>query len=263
MSSRMGPWKLSQPNVIIGPIKGSGVLFGTPATDIIITFGQNNEIFGQGGNDFVYAGSGSAFVDLGVGNATVILGGGNNIVGSPGGNVTVLGGPAGHNAIELGDGNNVVRVGGTNDEILLGNGSNIVSGTQGMAFISTGAGNDRIHIGGGYNVVNAGAGTNSISGGTGHNIFVLPEAGNGLDKISGFTLTNGDLLDLQPSLAATSWTGDLATLNRYLLVTTSKGHTTLSIASHGTGSGAPVAVLSDAGHLGLSDLLSHNSIFTG
>jgi hypothetical protein len=94
-------------------------------------------------------------------------------------------------------------------------------------------------------------------------LFVLSEAGSGLDRISGFTETNGDLLDLQASLAGTTWTGDPAMLSHYLLVTSSKGNTTLSIASQGSGPGTPVAVLVGAGNLGLSDLLSHNSLFTG
>ncbi|HET6306923.1 MAG TPA: hypothetical protein VFG12_07040 [Rhodopila sp.] len=78
-----------------------------------------------------------------------------------------------------------------------------------MAFIGTGSGNDTIVLGGSGNAVYAGA--NSISGGTGDNTLGLPTAGHGLDTISGFTETNGDILDLRAALAATTWNGRSAT----------------------------------------------------
>ncbi len=42
--------------------------------------------------------------------------------------------------------------------------------------------------------------TNTITGSTAHNSFVLPKAGPGFDYITGFTETNGDVLDLRPGV---------------------------------------------------------------
>jgi Ca2+-binding RTX toxin-like protein len=138
----------------------------------------------------------------------------------------------------------------------------MVSGTQGMAFITTGSGNDTITVGGTGNTVNAGGGTNVIHGGTGGDTFVLPPASIGFDTITGFSETNGDLLNLAGALSATHWNGKSATLGNYLKVTDNNGSTTLSIAASGTGSGVAIANLSSAGNLGLADLLSHHSLLT-
>jgi hypothetical protein len=101
-----------------------------------------------------------------------------------------------------------------------------------------------------------------LSGGGGNETFVLPVAGNGTDTITGFTETNGDVLDLRPALAATLWNGMAATLANYLKVTDSGGSTILSVTPNGIGAGTVIATLSGAGNLGLSDLLSHNALQT-
>ena len=163
----------------------------------------------------------------------------------------------------LGNGNNTVQIGGTHDVILLGNGTNMVSGTQGMAFIATGSGNDTIRLGGSGSTVNAGGGTNAIFGGTGSDTFVLPKAGQGFDGITGFTETNGDLLDLRQALAATSWNHNAATLGNYLKVTDSGGSATLAIALSGSGAATSIATLNGSGNLLLADLVSHHSLLTG
>jgi Ca2+-binding RTX toxin-like protein len=184
------------------------------------------------------------------------------VVTGTNGNVTVTGAPGGVSSVTLGNGNNVVEIGGKGDIITLGNGNNVVSGTQGLAFITTGSGNDTITLGGSGSTVNAKGGTNVIHGGTGNDTFVLPPASTGFDTITGFTETNGDLLNLVSALAATHWNGALGTLGNYLKVTDSSGSTTLSIAANGTGAGIGIATLSGAGNLGLADLLSHHSLVT-
>ena len=162
----------------------------------------------------------------------------------------------------LGPGDDTVQVGGSHDIILLGNGTNLVSGTAGMAFIATGTGRDTIALGGSGSTVNAGGGTNTITGGSGGDTFVLPKASQGFDRISGFSETNGDRLDLRQALAATAWNHNPSTLGAYLMVTDSGGSATLSIAPTGTGTGTAIATLNGSGSLGLADLLSHHSLLT-
>ncbi len=154
-----------------------------------------------------------------------------------------------------------MQIGGQNEIILLGNGKNLVSGTQGMAFITTGSGNDTIKLGGSGSTVNAGAGTNSITGGTGHDTFVMAKAGQGFDGITGFTEANSDALDLRAALSATTWNHNAATLGNYLKVTDVGGNTLLAVANGGSGAGVQVAQLSGATY-GLTDLQSHHSLLT-
>jgi hypothetical protein len=77
--------------------------------------------------------------------------------------------------------------------------------------------------------------------------------------ITGFSETNGDVLNLVSPLQAAGW-NILAPLSNYLKVTDSGNNTTLSIASGGQGTGITIAVLNGSPNLGLSDLLSHNSL---
>ena len=249
-------------NYVNGPANGFGVLTGTPGQDVITAHGMGNAIFGEGGPDIINAGAGLAYVDVGGGSATVTLGGNLNAVVGGDGNVTVKGAPGGNTAVTLGNGADVVAVGGRNDVILLGNSGDMVSGTQGMAFITTGAGNDTITLGGAGSTVNAGGGSNTIVGGTGMDHFVLPKAGQGFDAITGFTETNGDVLNLRAALAATKWNGQASTLANYLKVTDSGGSATLSIAPTGSGAATAITTLVSSGNLGLSGLISHHSIQT-
>ncbi|WP_428393996.1 beta strand repeat-containing protein [Lichenicoccus sp.] len=249
-------------NYVNGPAGGHAVLTGTSGADVITAHGQYNAIFGKGGADIINAGDGAAAVMLGTGNASVTLGGSANLVIGGAGNVTVTGAPGGYTSVTLGSGNDIVQVGGSHDVILLGNGNNLVSGTARMAFIATGSGNDTITLEGSGSTVNAGGGTNTITGGSGGDSFVLPRASQGFDRITGFSETNGDVLDLREAMAGTQWNHRPATLGDYLKVTDSGGSATLSIAPTGSGAGTAIALLNGSGNVGLADLLSHHSLLT-
>ena len=243
-----------------GPAGGFGVLVGNGGQDVITAHGYFNAIYGGGGADFINAGSGLAYVDVAGGSATVTLGGDLNLVTGTNGNVTVSGAPGGLSTVTLGNGNDTITIGGKDDIVLLGNGNNVVSGGQGMEFITTGSGNDTITLGGTGNTVNAGGGSNVIHGGSGGDTFLLPAASHGFDTITGFSETNGDVLNLAAALSATEWNGRSATLGNFLKVTDNNGSTTLAIAPTGVGAGTAIATLSGAGNLGLADLLSHHSL---
>lgn len=232
-------------------------------SDSVTLYGSNDAVLAGNGQDTINgAPGGFTSVNLGNGSDSVTLGGSSDKVAAGNGIDTVSLTAGGSQSVTLGNGNNTVKLSGTNDVVKLGNGNNQVSGTQGMAFITTGVGNDTITLGGSGSTINADAGTNSITGGTGLDTFVLPTAGQGFDSISGFTETNGDVLDLRAALAATNWNHNAATLGNYLKVTNSSGNTMLAIASSGSGAGTGIATLTGAGNLGLADLLSHNSLLT-
>ena len=132
----------------------------------------------------------------------------------------------------------------------------------GATLIGTADG-DVITAYGSYNTISGGDGTDSIFGGTGNDIFILPSAARGFDTISGFSETNGDVLDLRQALAKTGWDGMMPSLGNYLLITDDgNDNTTLSTAGSSSASGLAIATLKGAGNLGLSDLLSHHALST-
>jgi hypothetical protein len=167
-------------------------------------------------------------------------------------------------------GNHSITIGGTGDVISAIGGTETVMAFLGGNTITTGAGNDTIRIAGSGNVVNAGAGTNQIEDTGSGNTIVLPGvlAGQGADAIHGFLLQGQDKLDLRSLLAATSWTGSVATLGNFLHVGAPDGSnpdgsdTVISVTPNGKIGGAShnVATLFDSGSISLSALLAHSLV---
>jgi hypothetical protein len=130
----------------------------------------------------------------------------------------------------------------------------LLYGTSGADVITANASFNTIYGNGGNDYVNATSG--------GYNTFVLPDAGQGVEIITGFSETNRDVLKLASTLLAAGYVPLLSNLSNHLKVTDSGSSTILSIASGGSGSGVEVAVLNGSANLGLSDLLSNNSLIT-
>jgi hypothetical protein len=105
-------------------------------------------------------------------------------------------------------------------------------------------------------VTNTG-GMNFLYGGGGNEMFVLPTAGTGADYINGFSLSNGDVLNLANALAAAGWNNNTATLGNYLQVSESAGNAIITIVPGGGGAGVMVAELAGVGTLTLSSLQAH------
>jgi Ca2+-binding RTX toxin-like protein len=276
-------------NGIVSGGNGSDTIGGSQGNSTI-TLGNGNDSLSLGGYyNLVTLGNGNDTITGPQGNTTVTLGNGSDIVTLAGyNNVVHVGTTTGTDYLDVGAGNEtitggggtlVVLAGGYGDVVTLGNGTDYVftapagpnpsvpAGVsapveQGSATVTTGSGNDTIQLAGYGNVVNAGGGMNFIHGGSGNDQFFLPTAGSGSDSITGFSETNGDILNLVAALAATGWNHASNTLGNYLQVTASGGNTTLSIVPTGTGAATPIAILMASGNLGLSDLLSHNSLKT-
>jgi hypothetical protein len=162
--------------------------------------------------------------------------------------------------INSGAGNDSIFLSGTGDVVITGNGANTVMGFVGGNTITTGSGNDDIRIGGAGNVVNAGLGDNVISDSGSSNTFVLPASG-GTDDFFGYVLQAGDLFDLRPLLAATTWNGGQSTLSNYLATTASPdgANMMLMVTRDGgmTGTSYIAATFNDSGAIPLADFLSH------
>jgi hypothetical protein len=133
-------------------------------------------------------------------------------------------------------------------------GFSLLYGTSGADVITAQASFNTIYGNGGNDFINATTG--------GHNTFVLPNAGQGVETITGFSETNGDVLNLASTLLAAGYIPLLTNLSNYLKVTGSGSSTILSIAPGGSGSSVQLAVLNGSAGLGLTDLLSHNSVIT-
>ena len=157
-------------------------------------------------------------------------------------------------------GNHALFIGGSHDVAILTGGTGNVQAYQGYNTITTGAGNDTIRIAGSENVVDAGAGTNSIEdSGTG-NKFVMPGAGNGMDHIYGYPMSNGDKFDFTTALKGTGWDGLASDVGNYLHVQNSGNDALISISNAANGAASLVADLHSVGPVSLSSLLA-NSVF--
>jgi hypothetical protein len=231
-----------------------------------ISLGNGNDTVSVGGYfDTVTLGNGNDSLTGPLGNATVTIGGGSDVVNLGGyDNIVDIGSGSGTDVINAGLGNEVIfggngsltiTAGGYSDNVTLGNGNDIVTGMQGNANVTTGAGNDTIVLSGYGNNVNAGGGMNFITGGAGNDTFFLPTANTGLDTITNFSLTNGDILNLTQALTASGLNVQASTLGNYLKVTEVGSNAMIGIAVGGSVSN--VAELVGVSSLTLAKLLPH------
>ena len=129
-----------------------------------------------------------------------------------------------------------------------------------------GHGNDTITANGDGSVIYGGPGTNTIKLNGSPQTVVLEQGG--LDKISGFQLGSGDVLDLKQVLAESQIDlgGDFSKLASYFSVSTSGSNATISFDPQGVGAGpgAALAVLNGAGaHTTLNTLINDGSFKIG
>jgi Ca2+-binding RTX toxin-like protein len=263
-------------NDTISGSEGSTTISLGNGTDNIDVGGFNNVVTLGNGNDTVTGSMGSSTLKLGTGNDVVSVTGYDNYIsaGSISGTDYIDAG-LGNETISGGNGNFVVLAGGYDNTITLGNGTDYVftspsgvanpslpAGTkvpaeEGEAIVTTGSGNDTIILAGYGNVVNAGGGMNFIAGGVGNDTFYLPDAGTGTDTITGFSLTNLDVLNLSTALKAAGWNNSTSTLGNYLKVSESGGNAIIAIAVGGNSSALTVAQLDGVTSLTLTTLQQH------
>ena len=172
---------------------------------------------------------------------TVVVGNGNDTI-------TAM---AELSTIDAGCGNDEITIGGILDTVVAGNGADVVNGCgTAWAVVDLGNGNDRVCLSGGYDIVTTGCGNdiisvtgrgnwidagssttfNEIHGGCGGDTFVI-DPGQGYDKIYGFSLRNGDVLDLAKFDAPGGWDGKMNDLTHWFATVVSGGDTVLESRS--------------------------------
>lgn len=241
----------------------NAVITGGTGNNTITELGTGAVITLGGGNNVVYDRAGTATVTTGVGNQVIELGGtGNNVtvgntlggttdttsIEAGSGGATVIAGNGNINVTASGAGNNIT-VGTGNDVINLGNYEGNERGVATTAPITAdtvhlGNGTNQVFLGGSGNTIYDGTGTDTIKGAAAGNDTFVINVGGGNVNISGFSLTNGDKLDLSSILPGAA----LATLGASVTVASQADalhatwtDTLLTIA--GTGGTAHVTLL--------------------
>lgn len=229
---------------------GHDVVYGSPATDSVITGTGHDLVYGNGGADIIYTGSGNDTIYGGDGGD--ILGGqnGNDVVNGEAGN-DILIGAAGLDTLNGGADNDFLSgqqdagllIGGSGDDTLLGHagndtlqgdsGNDRLYGLQGNDVITGGDDNDWLLGGIGNDTLNGDAGIDSLSGELGSDIM---DGGADADQmiemfdtnviilantlIAGAlgmdTFTNVERLNLQGGSASNLFDGRQATIQLYL-----------------------------------------------
>lgn len=249
------PLTLPSGNNVLIDNEPNAVIVGGAGNNQITEFGTKVSITLGNGNDIINDMAGGATIVVGTGNQQINLGGtGNSItVGSTNGgthDVTVINTGTGLATVVAGDGTMTINAGGANNTITVGSGNDTINlggpmrpppppggdqmgGLQApMGFSGTtagtiqvtadkltlGNGTNAVFIGGSGNTIYDGSGTDKIVGAdTGNNTFVL-NANGGTQTIAGFSLTNGDTIDLSSLLAG--YTVTAANLGTYITLST-------------------------------------------
>ena len=143
-----------------------------------------------------------------------------------------------------------------------GNGGNDnISGHDGNDVLNGGDGNDNISGYWGNDTLSGGAGSDTLAGGPGANTFVFNAAdlGMGTDKITDFSVSKGDKIDISNMLQGHYSTQ--ADLSHYVEITTSGSNSILSIDLDGSGTHwTQVAVITGVTGLDVQQLVSSGNL---
>jgi hypothetical protein len=106
------------------------------------------------------------------------------------------------------------------------------------------------------------ASSSVVDASAGNETLTLPGAGSAPETITGFGLSNGDMLDLHKLLAGSAWNGDPSTIANFVGVSADGGSTTISVDPSGLGGGSVVATLAGI-NTSLDALAAHGAIRFG
>ena len=220
--------------------EGGATVTLADGSNAVTASGTGNRITGGRGDTVITGPSGNSTVALGDGDQGVVLTGANNTVSVGRGASAIDGGRGGGERIAAVGGSTAVTVGGTGNRVTTGAGRDVILSLGGKAVIDAGAGGDVLRFAAGGSVVTGGRGNDTLHEEGGRNRIVLNPAAQGRDDIYGPVLSNGDVLDLRPALAATAWTGTAATLGEYLRIGAAGLDTMVAVAPS---QGAPASVI--------------------
>ncbi|HEX5379520.1 MAG TPA: calcium-binding protein [Phenylobacterium sp.] len=190
-------------------LAGADLVTGSPLDDRLLGYAGNDTIDGRGGYDFIYGGDGDDVIvggtGAGAGEAYLRGEGGNDSI-QGGLNFDDINGNTGNDTANGGLGSDWV-VGGADNDLLSGDeGDDIVYGNLGADTCDGGVGADTIRGGQENDLLMGGAGNDwlsgdrgddTISGGSGSDIFHT-SAGAGLDRVTDFSIAEGDRVQLDP-----------------------------------------------------------------
>jgi hypothetical protein len=248
----------------------------------ILELGTGTATFTLGnGNDVVTDFAGASAIAAGNGDMNINLGGVGNIVtvgNTLGGthDVTAINAGSGSATVTAGNGSIHIAAGGANNIITVGTGNDTIDlrgpvgpGPHGSVSATAsitadtlhlGNGTNQVFLGGSGNTIYDGSGTDTIQGaGAGNDTFVVNASG-GTISIGGFSLTNGDSVDLTAILSGVSASAVTASPSTYLSLTNiadphHASWTDAVLTVKGTGGTASVTFV-DSGSLTLSGVLS-------
>ncbi|MEM7545130.1 MAG: calcium-binding protein [Pseudomonadota bacterium] len=191
---------------------GNDTVLGGGGNDTISGGGGADRLIADGGDDRVNAGGGSDVIRGGGGDDMLNGGGGRDDINAGGGSDSVKGG-GGADVINLGSGDDVgkgkggadVMKGQRGDDLLLGGGANdTMKGGDGDDMLFGSVGDDRLVGNAGADILVGGMGNDALIGGGGNDVFVFAD-GDGADRIIGFNIASGDVIDLSDVTLATGF----------------------------------------------------------
>ena len=145
-----------------------------------------------------------------------------------------------------------INGGGGNDYIIGHDGSDVLNGGDGNDLISGYYGNDTLA---------GGTGSDTLIGGPGKDTFVfnMTDLGTGVDKITDFSASQGDKIDISNTLQGHYTTA--STLSNFVAITTSGSNSILSVDLDGSGQHwTGVAVLTGVTGLNVQQLVSNGNL---
>ncbi len=152
--------------------------------------------------------------------------------------------------IKLGtDSANTIVGGLTADKIYGLGGNDIIRGDNGNDTLYGNAGNDTLTGGNGNDTLVGGIGVDTLTGGAGKDTFVVANLGNGVDKVTDFSIAQADVIDVREVLQGFDPLSSAIT--DFVLARTVGADTVISVDADGTGAGKAVDVLTLANTTGI------------
>jgi Ca2+-binding RTX toxin-like protein len=201
---------------------GNDILNGGEGSDTISANDGDDTITGGAGVDNLYGFTGNDYIDGGDGNDTLLgMEGDDTVTGGAGADYIVggdgadrLSGDDGDDNMQGNDGNDTLNGGLGNDGLDGGTGNDTLNGDAGNDYLGGGEGNDILNGGEGNDVFVGGAGKDTLTGGAGADAFfftsLTDSTSAATDKITDFSLANGDYINLSQIDANNGQAGDQA-----------------------------------------------------
>jgi Ca2+-binding RTX toxin-like protein len=170
-------------------------IFGGDGNDILTGNAGADTLHGDNGDDTLLGGAGNDSLDGDAGNDSLNGGSGNDSLLGRSGNDSLDGGSL-NDTLDGGDGNDIL-FGNTEDDILLGgDGNDTLFGDTENDSLLGGTGDDSLDGGGQNDTLIGGDGNDTLTGGGGVDRFVYNNSNEGVDSITDFTITDGDVIVL-------------------------------------------------------------------